>query len=78
MEKKKININKKKVFILGSTGMLGHVLCQYLLKKNKYLIYCFGRRNLSTFLPNIVKEIEEIKFDLQHDPISLLEKNLKQ
>ena len=35
-----------KVLILGSTGMLGHVLSDYLTKLNKYDIYNLSRSNL--------------------------------
>ena len=34
-----------KVLILGSTGMLGHILSDYLTKLNKYDIYNLSRSN---------------------------------
>lgn len=56
-----------KIFVLGSTGMLGHVLCQKLTKKEGFKVYSFGRRSLNDFGLNSNKQIEEFNLDLDKD-----------
>lgn len=39
---------KKKILVLGSTGMLGHVLCQTLYTSKKYHVYNIARKKLNS------------------------------
>tara|TARA_B100000989_G_scaffold188187_1_gene141682 strand:+ start:25707 stop:26558 length:852 start_codon:yes stop_codon:yes gene_type:complete len=39
---------KKKVLVIGSTGMLGHVLCHTLYKSDKYQVFNIARKSLNS------------------------------
>ena len=49
---------KKKILVIGSTGMLGHVLCQTLYKSNKYQVFNIGRKSLNS--ETIIIDITDI------------------
>lgn len=56
-----------KIFVLGSTGMLGHVLCDALLERKKYQLYSFGRRTLKEFGLNSNEKIKEFFLDVDSE-----------
>ena len=70
-----------KVLILGSTGMLGHILSDYLTKLNKYDIYNLSRSNRNqnklflcdvTNQKNLIKIINEISPEIVINCIGIL------
>ena len=57
------NMAKKKIIVLGSTGMAGHVICYFLEKKSKYEIVNLSYRkklNDRSILCD-VSDIEKLK-----------------
>ena len=59
---------KKKILVLGSTGMLGHVLIEKLCRSNKYQIFNISRKKLDdqTILVDVTnyKILKETIYDL--------------
>lgn len=59
---------KKKILVLGSTGMLGHVLIEKLSRSNKYQIFNISRKKLNdeTILVDVTnyKILKETIYDL--------------
>lgn len=51
----------KKVLVLGSMGMAGHVVSQYLIKRNKYKVYRVARK---FNLEQVDKELDILDLDL--------------
>ena len=53
-----------KVFVLGSTGMLGHAMCECFSKSGNIKVFAFGRRKLTNFSLNKDGNITEIFMDV--------------
>ncbi len=71
----------KKVVVLGSNGMAGHMICLYLLEKNKYEIYdvCHNQKIRKdsieidiTKIDNLNKLFEDVKPDVVINCIGIL------
>jgi dTDP-4-dehydrorhamnose reductase len=60
---------KKKIVILGSGGMLGHVLSIYLKEKNEFEIITFSKKDFD-FSKNF--EIENLCYFLEHKDINFI------
>lgn len=56
-----------KIFVLGSTGMLGHALCDALIERKEYEVYSFGRRTLKEFGLNSHEKIKEFILDVNSE-----------
>lgn len=71
----------EKIIVLGSSGLIGHIVYTYLKKKNKYLVYGLSKKNKiddSIFLIDalkfkaVEKFIKDIKPDIVINCIGLL------